>query len=206
MSEFQKTLQSWPETSKVCCWNCSYEFKSKPVFLPYYFNERKKIFHTRGVFCSFGCVKRYNTDRNQGNSLISSLISYMYKIIQGEIKGGVHVAPPTHLLKRFGGTMSITQYRENCQPRTQAGIKTLIENKINTPPAQTINNVSTPPSTSHASEQQAAVLKRAFSKITSATKLKTETLKLKRNKEITANNGNELINNTLLHHMGIKIK
>jgi len=131
----------------------------------------------------------------------------MYKIIQGEIKGGVHVAPPTHMLKRFGGTLSINQYRENCQPRTQAGIKTLVDGVegviMNTPPTQI--TTSTPTATNHASEQQ-AVLKRAFSKITSATKLKTETLKLKRNKEITANNGNELINNTLLQHMGITIK
>ena len=214
-----KILTTWPESSNICCWNCTHDFKTKPVFLPYYFNERKKLFHTRGVFCSFGCLKRFNTDRNHGNSHISSLISYMYKIIQGEIRSGVHTSPPVHCLKKFGGILTIAQYRESSQKRTSHRTMMSLTDTFLDPVASSKKQASTKATkptinanepeklqeSSKRTSEQAVVLKRAFSKITGATKTKSETLKLKRNKEITDNNGNELINNTLLHHMGIVI-
>jgi AraC-like DNA-binding protein len=130
----------------------------------------------------------------------------MYKVIQGQIGNGVHIAPPLHHLKRFGGILDIMQYRANSQPRTNPVFKSYIDIAASWKPVVETSVPHPPEKIASVAKAEQANLKRAFSKITGATKTKTETLKLKRNKEITANNGNELINKTLLQHMGITIK
>lgn len=113
-------FESWPEVTSICCWNCTEPFDFAPVFLPYHFHEKKQLFFTKGVFCCFPCMKRYNDDHHHGplHDRVSALISYMYKKMQGSIlHHGVSTAPPVYRLRKFGGDLSTERYRA-CVPST----------------------------------------------------------------------------------------
>lgn len=84
------------------------------MFLPYHYNERKTMFYTKGVFCSFPCMKRYNIDRHhaQTRQKVAALISFMSTKFHGGRRGEpVHAAPPLHQLQKFGGSMHLSEYR-----------------------------------------------------------------------------------------------
>ncbi len=199
----------WPTSTGLCCWNCTEPFETRPVFLPYYFHERKNLFHTRGVFCSFPCMKRYNADRNHGATVqrVSALISFMYKRLNGSIDAGVHMAPPTAQLAKFGGCMTISQYRAN---RLQC-LKTVA-------PVVTLDicssqlSAATPPLVPKPTKKKQSdvdPLEVAANKIKNASKAtaigKTDSLRLKRQKRMESNSGNRLMSQTLLNTLGIEV-
>jgi len=79
-----------------------------------------KYFEVEGNFCSFPCCAGYirnklHVDRIKYNEAMS-LLHMMYRIIfspNGELKGTIPCAPdPIHMLKDYGGIMSIEEYRE----------------------------------------------------------------------------------------------
>ena len=114
----------------ISCWWCSHKFDNMPIFIP----ERmdKGIYGVFGCYCSIQCAYAYilkNEDYNTGNRI--SLLKKLYNI------GETHIipAPPMIVLKRFGGALSIEEYRKNNHQKNyrlvmppMASIVPLVEN------------------------------------------------------------------------------
>jgi len=98
------------ETSNYACWWCCYNFDSYPVFLPEKYLNNK--YHVFGNFCSFSCVLAYNEHLNDYRKHIrEGLIRKMYKDIF-TIDCDIKPSGPKEVLEKFGGPLSIDNYRD----------------------------------------------------------------------------------------------
>ena len=66
-----------------------------------------------GAFCSWGCMKSFNLDRNGVNQggIIAQNILVMRKQMCQEPMKPIRAAPSRFALKEFGGTMTIEEFR-----------------------------------------------------------------------------------------------
>lgn len=123
LKELKKELnQKYTDTDKlytmtendiknVNCWWCRHEFCTPCVTLPENILS-KKINHF-GYFCSYNCAQAYNINLNDENvAKRSSLLHYLYKKTYDESKEIIK-APDWKILKQYGGTISIEEYRHN---------------------------------------------------------------------------------------------
>jgi len=77
--------------------------------MPYEFKNNQ--FKTMGQFCTWGCVKAFNMERDKYNqNIVVDLITLYRKRAYGEIKP-LKSAPSRFALKAFGGTMTIEEFR-----------------------------------------------------------------------------------------------
>lgn len=115
--EMNTNNQLIPVKTNICCFWCTYNFDTLPTYLPEkYVNG---VFYVSGCFCSFNCKAAYNL--KLGDDKIwerYSLIKLMYYMInKDKIKNindiEINVAGPKELLERYGGPMTITEYRKN---------------------------------------------------------------------------------------------
>lgn len=114
----------WPSTSEYHCWNCAHPFDTVPVPLPVRYDPKTKIFYVTGVFCTWGCAKKYNMDRdsiskNQSTTLLSLLRQRVLGVPPGcdnSEKYSITAAPFRARLRCFGGSMSIEEFRAGLQP------------------------------------------------------------------------------------------
>lgn len=106
-----------PKKTNICCWWCTYQFDWLPTFLPEKYSDGK--FYVTGCFCSFNCKAAYNLNLNDSKvwerySLIKQLY---YMINKDKIKSisdiEINIAGPKELLEKFGGPMTINEYRKN---------------------------------------------------------------------------------------------
>lgn len=92
-------------TELRCFWdNC--KIKGKPYFLPIKYENN--IFYVNHWFCSLNCAVSYNLKMN--DDLIFerySLLKYMYNIYKE-----INPAPDYRILKKYGGDLTIEEYRE----------------------------------------------------------------------------------------------
>ena len=110
-------------TGNICCWWCCHMFDTMPIGLPDRLIE--DIFYVIGYFCSFNCALAHNMTLNDHRmwervSLLYLLRNricknmYVDKINNDEITkilGDIIVAAPKYILKNFGGSMNIEEYR-----------------------------------------------------------------------------------------------
>ena len=106
----------FPNKTDIHCWWCCHGFESCPIGLPYKYEDQK--FHIYGVFCSFNCACSYNFNDNdikiwERFSLLNLLYKKVFKC--SGINNKVKMAPPRQVLKKFGGYLSIEEFRKNCQ-------------------------------------------------------------------------------------------
>lgn len=95
------------------CWNCCHDFIGQSHSIPLsYING---VFHIYGYFCSFNCGARYIFDNHTDKSKwdLYSLLNLYFNISQGTVGNVVNIAPNKLALEKFGGTMSIDEYRNN---------------------------------------------------------------------------------------------
>jgi hypothetical protein len=99
------------EKSDIACWWCTHNFDSLPLFLPEHYKDDK--YFVFGNFCSFSCMLAYNDNLDDyRKSVRSSLIKQLYRDIFGENNMYIKPAGPRELLKKFGGILDITEYRD----------------------------------------------------------------------------------------------
>lgn len=106
-----------PTKTNICCWWCTYNFDWLPTYLPEKYSDGK--FYVRGCFCTFNCKAAYNL--NLGDEKVwsrYSLIKMMYYLInKDKIKSmndiEINIAGPKELLEKYGGPMTIEEYRKN---------------------------------------------------------------------------------------------
>jgi hypothetical protein len=103
------------DKTTIACWWCTFMFDTLPCFIPERYNDNK--FYVFGCFCSFSCASAYNValgdykvfDRN-------SLLIRLYQIITGKYEE-IQIAPPKEVLERYGGSITIDEFR-NCNKTT----------------------------------------------------------------------------------------
>lgn len=102
----------------VCCWWCCHEIESEPLHLPYKYIEKLNKFHTMGEFCSWSCMKSFNLDHFPSHQTTKTCqnISLLRKR-SGEKLESIPLAPSRYALKKFGGPLSIEEFRSKLMPR-----------------------------------------------------------------------------------------
>jgi len=94
-------------TNKVCLWDM-HEINGVPHFLPERYCDGK--FHVTGWFCSINCAAAYNLSLDDYNmSERHSLLKWMY----GKTDEKIEPSPSFRILEKFGGKISIDEYRSN---------------------------------------------------------------------------------------------
>jgi len=102
--------EEYPESSEFLCWWCCHGFEGSPKCIPTDFNSKNETFKITGNFCSWNCAKAYVIyEKPKQISNLSRLIQF----IHGSGEFLIPVAPPRYLLKSFGGTMTIEEFRQN---------------------------------------------------------------------------------------------
>lgn len=104
-------VQSFNNMSDSKCWWCAHIYNTPTVELPeHYFHN---MFHCIGNFCSYNCAMAYNIDINDENiSKRNSLLYFHYKKTYNN-SVTIVPAPSWKILKDFGGTVDIDEYRNN---------------------------------------------------------------------------------------------
>lgn len=111
-TEFDKLFNvNENEISDISCWWCRHPICTPCVTLPEnILNNNIKNF---GYFCSYNCAQAYNVDLNDENvTKRSSLLHYLYKKTYNDTKEIIK-APDWKILKDYGGTISIEEFRSN---------------------------------------------------------------------------------------------
>ena len=77
--------------------------------------DKKEYYETDGVFCSFNCCKAFIKDNKHNNLYEHSefLLSKLYFDMIGSKNVVINPAPHWRLLKDYGGTLNINQFRDN---------------------------------------------------------------------------------------------
>ena len=102
-------VKEWPEkTDKWCNW-CMHNFNNFPLLNLVNYNQNMFIFSDNLKFCSFNCMLRYNKDKN----LISGPYMLLKKLDNDFDIKSFKIAYDRETLKELGGTLSITEFRNN---------------------------------------------------------------------------------------------
>ena len=101
------------EEKNTNCWNCTYSFDSRDLkHIPLKYISG--TFYITGYFCSNGCCLRYIYDNYQNKELWDKyeLFNFYYQKIYSK-NLNIVIPPNKLLLKKFGGTLEIEEYRSN---------------------------------------------------------------------------------------------
>lgn len=118
------------EKTDIACWWCAHHFNTIPCFIPDKYVDG--VFYVFGCFCTYNCVLAYNMYMMNDHKLSTriSLIKQLYsKVFPNSQESDISVAPPKELLKMFGGTLSIEEYRGKsrlCKKEFKMNIPTII--------------------------------------------------------------------------------
>ena len=108
------------------CWNCCHSFHDTVYGIP--LKHVNGIFYIYGYFCSLECAARYVCEKfKEDNKLweIISLINLYNNKINGDFSP-INIAPDKLVLRKFGGSLTIDEYRLN--------FKKMVEYNITIPP------------------------------------------------------------------------
>jgi len=95
----------------ISCWWCTYPFSNIPCFIPVkYINKTYYVF---GCFCSFNCALSYNASLSDCLVAVRrSLLKKLYRDIYDK-DCNLHPAPPKELLIKYGGKLTIDEFRSD---------------------------------------------------------------------------------------------
>ena len=108
-SEANKT-HTWPSKTNIDCLWCCFSFLNSPSGIP--IRKIQETYHMFGNFCSPSCAASYIFEMkylNEAEKLASySMLNFLYK---DSIVEAIHFAPSKLCLKKFGGRLTIEQFR-----------------------------------------------------------------------------------------------
>lgn len=105
----------WPTSTDISCFYCAHPFDGVPVSIPVNFDKASSRWETDGVFCSVPCALAYLADYEHHDYQFANKICwlrYFAKTYFG-CKNALSCkrAPSRRLLRKFGGHMSIEDFR-----------------------------------------------------------------------------------------------
>jgi len=101
-------------TNCELCWNCCHcidNYNAKSIPMKY----TNHTFYIYGYFCSYNCGARYifDTFNDKRKWELYSLLNLYYNISNKTTSHHIPLAPNKLVLRKFGGTMDIDEYRSN---------------------------------------------------------------------------------------------
>jgi len=108
-----KYVDMWPLRSSSCCFHCVEKFETPPRFIPICRSSNSTNYRLFGNFCSWACAFRYildNPTRIGGNAQMCAVWLCDLARTMGE-KKPIIPAPPQLALRKFGGPLSIEQFK-----------------------------------------------------------------------------------------------
>jgi len=109
------------ENPELCCWWDRHTFKTESINLPHSYDEKRNKVYVYGYFCGVGCALAYEADNHakqpniQSRGLATWYFSKVFGLKMTDLR--IRRAPSWKLLKEYGGTMDIDQFREmRCNP------------------------------------------------------------------------------------------
>jgi hypothetical protein len=106
-------VTKWPTVTDIACLHCCECFETIPVPSVRRFDELRNIYYVYGIFCSINCAKSYLMEHEVSISTMRLLhFNHMCRNVYN-IHSPVKPAPPRMRLKKFGGDLTILQFRNN---------------------------------------------------------------------------------------------
>lgn len=107
--------QRLPEKTEIACFWCSHSFNSLPVAIPSHILD--EVWYMYGNYCSPECATAYLFKERidtqvqwERYALLNSLYSVDAELPTGSLRG-IRPSPPREVLRMFGGSMDISEYR-----------------------------------------------------------------------------------------------
>lgn len=188
-TEEDRGRPTWPVKTDVCCWWCCHTFDTVPIPLPIEYESRTREYKVHGTFCSWSCAKAYNIASNNPHWGHRSFLLYMLYLknnpgmdASSKLKGIV-VAPARTTLKMFGGGLSIKRFRAvtgSCQQTTPmcGGVSLVDVGKVHRCCCKGTDHKD------DVNQPFIAVSSRTPLSLTPSSEVKSEALKLRRNKPL----------------------
>ena len=102
-------VKTIPESTDVACmWDC-HPFSWRPVVLP--IRDTGEHLEVTGNFCSPECACAYLFDMRQDSHTRWEQLALLHRVYSEACKGKIHPSPVRNVLKLFGGSLSIQDYR-----------------------------------------------------------------------------------------------
>uniref|UniRef100_A0A6C0BN23 MYM-type domain-containing protein n=1 Tax=viral metagenome TaxID=1070528 RepID=A0A6C0BN23_9ZZZZ len=103
----------WPQSCEIACWHDGETFDSTPIPIVTDYDQQLDLYSVYGVFCSPNCAFTYIIE--QEPYLTTRRMLYMNHMLRNvfQIHSPVKPAPPRIRLQRFGGDLTIEQFRNN---------------------------------------------------------------------------------------------
>lgn len=114
LRDFEKksNIGEWPMSTSVACYWCTHQFETPPIGLPVKCFPAEDGFYVTGCFCSISCAAAFNLESRESNDTVCerySMLCSLSQILYGS--DDVRAAPNWKSLQRFGGHMTIEQFR-----------------------------------------------------------------------------------------------
>jgi hypothetical protein len=105
------SFTKWPQKTKIACMHCCEGFSTVPVPAVRKYDEVKNIYFVYGIFCSLNCAKSYIIEHEGSISTIRLMyFNHMCRHVYN-VKDAIRPAPPKIRLKKFGGTLTLKEFR-----------------------------------------------------------------------------------------------
>ena len=106
-----QTNTKWPQTTNIACFHCCETFDNQPYPSVRRLDEATNQYYVYGVFCSLNCVKAYCIEHEPALSTLRLLyFTHMCRHVYN-IHDSIKPAPPRIRLQKFGGDLTIEQFR-----------------------------------------------------------------------------------------------
>lgn len=113
----------WPRKTDIACLNCTEYFDNEPYTSVRKYDDIKNVYYVYGIFCSLNCVKGYMLEHEPALSTLRLLyFTQMCKNVYN-IHYSIKPALPRMRLKKFGGDLTIEQYRAEFTSTVSCGIR-----------------------------------------------------------------------------------
>lgn len=112
MVMFQDTneAKTLPDTVTISCFWCTEEFNNQPYILPE--REEKGVYRVYGNFCSAECALAFLLHENLDSHVRWERMALLHRFYHEMYPSQIFPAPARESLKKFGGPMSIAQFRQ----------------------------------------------------------------------------------------------
>lgn len=98
-----------PDSVDTACFWCTESFENQPCVVPE--REEKKMYKVYGNFCSPECALSYLLNENIDSHVRWERMSLLHRLYSDLYPERIFPAPSRESLKKFGGPMTIEQYR-----------------------------------------------------------------------------------------------
>lgn len=108
--------QRLPEKTEIACFWCCHSFSTRPYAIPSHILD--EVWHMYGNFCSPECATAYLFKERIDNHVQWERFALMNSLYcTKEEVNGIRPAPPREVLRMFGGSMDISEYRAVIQEK-----------------------------------------------------------------------------------------